>query len=105
MNSHSYVLRIAGDSMEPTISKGDLVICEYHRHAQRGRDIVVMADVEFIEGGECAVKRLRETRKAWIFTSDNATYQDITIAKEQGRDQYPILGVVVYNLTARRKLI
>jgi len=105
VNSRSYVLRATGDSMEPTISKGDLVICEYHRHAQRGRDIVVMADVTFIEGGECAVKRLRETSNAWIFTSDNTTYQDITIPKEQGRDQYPILGVVVYNLTTRRKLM
>jgi len=104
VNSRGYILRITGDSMEPTISKGDLVICEYHRHAQPGRDIVVMADVKFIEEGECAVKRLRETKDAWIFTSDNSTYHDITIPKEQGRDQYPILGVVVYDLTAQRKL-
>ena len=104
VNSRSYVLRITGDSMEPTISNGDLVICEYHRHAQPGRDIVVMADVKFIEGGECAVKRLRETKEAWVFASDNTSYQDITIPKEQGRSQYPILGVVVYNLTAKREL-
>jgi len=104
VNKRSYVLRITGDSMEPTVSRGDLVICEYHRHAQPGRDIVVMADVKFIEEGECAVKRIRETEDEWIFTSDNSTYHDITIPKEQGREQYPVLGVVVYNLTAQRKL-
>jgi len=104
VNKRSYVLRITGDSMEPTISEGDLVICEYHRHTQPGRNIVVMADVKFIEQGECAVKRIRETKETWVFTSDNPAYEDIIIPKEQGCGQYPILGVVVYNLAAQREL-
>ncbi len=63
-----------------------------------------MADVKFMEQGECAVKRIRETREAWIFTSDNSAYEDITLPKEQGRGQYPILGTVVYDLTAQREV-
>ncbi len=93
-----FLVRVTGDSMEPTIMKGDYLICEYHRHRQTNRDVVIMGDFSVLDEGEVAVKRISESEHHWIFKSDNPQYNDIRLEKEYD-DQYPILGTVIYNLT------
>jgi phage repressor protein C with HTH and peptisase S24 domain len=78
-----YVVQVAGDSLAPTIRKGDHIVCEYHRHRQPGRDIVIMGDFSTLSSGEVAVKRIRETEHAWIFISGNPAYQDIMVKKPE----------------------
>jgi phage repressor protein C with HTH and peptisase S24 domain len=97
-----YVVQVAGDSMAPTIQKGDYIVCEYHRHRQPGRDIVIMGDFSTLSDGEVAVKRIRESKHAWIFTSDNPAYQEIIVEKTED-EQYPILGTVIFNLTQKAR--
>lgn len=97
-NEKSFVVRVVGDSMEPTIMKGDYVVCEYHRHRQPNHDIVIMGDFAYLSSGEEAIKRISELEDSWIFKSDNTKYDNIIIPKEEDA-QYPILGTVMYNLT------
>jgi phage repressor protein C with HTH and peptisase S24 domain len=97
-----YVVQVAGDSMAPTIRKGDYLVCEYHRHRQPGRDIVIMGDFSTLSDGEVAVKRILESEHTWIFTSDNPAYQDINVEKTED-EQYPILGTVLFNLTQKTR--
>jgi SOS-response transcriptional repressor LexA len=42
-----FVVRVAGDSMSPTLNIGDLVIFEYHRSPRRDREIVIANLPEF----------------------------------------------------------
>ena len=97
-NDRRFLIRVAGNSMEPNIMKGDYLVCEYHRHRQQNRDIVIMGDFSVLSDGEVAVKRISESEHHWIFKSDNPQYEDIRLEKEYD-DQYPILGTVIYNLT------
>lgn len=93
-----FIVRVNGDSMEPTVSKGDYLVCEYHRHRQPNRSIVIMGDFSVLSAGEVAVKRISESQYHWIFKSDNPQYTDIRVEKADD-EQYPILGTVIYNLT------
>ena len=95
-----FVIEVAGDSMTPTLSKGDLVVFEYHR-SPRGNNPVVIANltafgIESSARTTGAVKRLLQDAKSWIFRSDNTAYQDIFVPKAEC--QYPILGVLVGTL-------
>ena len=97
-----FIVRISGDSMEPKCSIGDYVICEYHRHFQPGREVVIMANFSDLpESGECAIKRISETRDFWIFASDNKAYDDIKVSKDDMNPEFPIFGVVIYNLSKK----
>lgn len=97
-NDRRFLIRVAGKSMEPTIMKGDYLVCEYHRHRQQNRDVVIMGDFSVLSDGEVAVKRISESEHHWIFKSDNPQYDDILLDKGYD-EQYPILGTVIYNLT------
>jgi superfamily II DNA or RNA helicase/SOS-response transcriptional repressor LexA len=97
-NDRSFIVRTAGDSMEPNLMKGDYLVCEYHRHRQENHSLVIMGDFSVLSAGEVAIKRISESEKHWVFKSDNPSYDDILIEKEYD-DQYPILGIVIYNLT------
>jgi phage repressor protein C with HTH and peptisase S24 domain len=95
-----FVVRITGDSMEPTLSRGDLVVFEYHRTLREAGRIVIVADFQGgTETGEYAVKRLKaEADGLWI-VSDNPAYPPQRLAGSL--EDYPILGVGVRNLTQR----
>lgn len=97
-----FLVRVSGDSMEPTIMKGDYLICEYHRHRQANYPIVIMGDFSTLNAGEVAIKRIFESEKHWIFKSDNPAYQDIVLEKEYD-EQYPILGTIIYNLSRGKR--
>jgi len=95
------VIRVAGDSMEPEIRVGDYLVCEYHRHQQPEHPVVIMADFTYLDAGEDAVKRISEDLTDWIFSSDNPKNKDIRIAKIDA-GEFPILGIVLYNLTRQQ---
>jgi SOS-response transcriptional repressor LexA len=61
-----------------------------------------MGDFSTLSDGEVAVKRIRESKHAWIFTSDNPAYQEIIVEKTED-EQYPILGTVIFNLTQKAR--
>ena len=92
-----FIVRVAGDSMAPTLSSGDLVVFEYHRRARRDNQIVIMAEFpDYATAGECAIKRITEEPESWVFNSDNTAYAERTIAKTDS--EYPILGTFVGKL-------
>lgn len=90
-----FVVRIAGDSMEPALPIGTLVVFEYHRTPRRDREIVVANFPEFGPGetGTEAVKRITQDADCWIFESDNPSYQPIRVSKHD--IAHPILGTMV----------
>lgn len=90
-----FVVRVVGDSMEPTLGSGDLVVFEYHRKAQRQGQVVVANLPEFGRGtaGVEAIKRFREDQSHWVFSSDNPIYEPILVDKEE--IDHPILGTMV----------
>lgn len=90
-----FVVRIAGDSMEPGLRVGDLVIFEYHRSPRSDREVVVANFPEFGSGshGTEAIKRITQDAGDWIFESDNPDYAPIRVQKTEMA--HPILGTMV----------
>jgi SAM-dependent methyltransferase/SOS-response transcriptional repressor LexA len=90
-----FVVRVAGDSMKPTLPIGTLVIFEYHRTPRHDREIVIANFPEFGPGetGTEAVKRITQDAENWIFLSDNAGYAPLRVPKTEV--SYPILGTMV----------
>ena len=84
--------------MEPTMSRGDYVVCEYHRTPREVGQVVIMADFSTIDAGEVAIKRYEDTPEEWVFNSDNTSYLPRKVLKINV-PSHPILGIVVYNLT------
>lgn len=102
--SKRFIIQVVGDSMEPVIMKNDYIVCEYHRHFQDGRNVVIMADFSSIKEGECAIKRIKETEDSWLFKSDNSKYEDIPVEKVFETAEYPIYGTVIYNLSKQKEI-
>jgi SOS-response transcriptional repressor LexA len=90
-----FVVRVSGDSMEPTLHFGDLVVFEYHRTPRRQGEIVIANLPEFgsATGGTEAIKRFREEPDRWVFESDNPEYEAIWVEKDE--IEFPILGTMV----------
>lgn len=93
-----FVVRIAGDSMEPFLRIGDLVVFEYHRAPREDGQIVIANIPEFGIGshGIEAIKRLRQDAENWIFQSENRSYSDFSLPKNA--TDRPILGTMVEKL-------
>ena len=90
-----FVVRVAGDSMEPLFHIGDLLVFEYHRTPRQNGQIVLAAD--FSTDGEYAIKRFQADPTHWCFLSENPAYAPIRIPKDEMPD-YPILGTFVGRL-------
>ena len=99
-----FIIRVAGDSMEPSMQVGDYLVCEYHRHRQLGKSVVIMANFSYLDTGEEAVKRISEDETDWIFSSDNPKYDDIRVSKNDIAGEFPILGTVLYHLTNQQEI-
>ncbi len=95
-----FVVRINGDSMEPELNVGDLVIFEYHRTARAPGQIVIANIADFGPVSDLAtdqaVKRIGQDSQDWIFKSTNSRYGDIRVSK--AICSYPILGIMVARL-------
>ncbi|MCC5835086.1 MAG: methyltransferase domain-containing protein [Opitutales bacterium] len=90
-----FIVRIVGDSMEPTLPKNSLAVFEWHRTPRRSGQIVIANIPEFGPGQDSsgAVKRYREDSTEWIFESDNPNHKTIRVSKID--IAYPILGTFV----------
>ncbi len=86
-------LRVAGDSMEPRICEGDVVIVRRQPVAENGDVCVVM-----INGGEATLKKIQRTEEGIILIPFNPSYPTMFFSNRQ-IDQMPvlILGKVVEN--------
>jgi len=93
-----FVVRVAGDSMEPFLKNDDLVVFEYHRSPREDGQIVIANVPEFGIGGHGieAIKRMRQNAENWIFQSENPSYPDFVIPKNVA--DRPILGTMVEKL-------
>lgn len=99
-----FVVRIAGDSMEPELQVGDWVVFEYHRTPRSDNQIVIANIAAFGLTSDLAttdaVKRLTHDATHWLFRSLNPRYKDIRISKVECA--YPILGIMVGRLASER---
>jgi transcriptional regulator with XRE-family HTH domain len=89
------LFRVAGDSMEPTLFSGDMIMVntgEAARHVQTGMVYLVRL------GDELMVKRL-ENRPGnmLLIRSDNASYQDIPVNKAEVDGEIEIFGRMVWS--------
>jgi SOS-response transcriptional repressor LexA/SAM-dependent methyltransferase len=93
-----FVIRVAGDSMEPSLRIGDLVIFEYHRKPREDGQIVIVNIPDFgsADHGVEAIKRIQEDTEQWIFQSENPEYEDFSVPKYVTEN--PILGIMVEKL-------
>lgn len=96
------VIEVDGDSMYPTFSSKDQVICkkkESMRFIETGKPYVINVDGEFV------VKRIfdHEAAEKLILRSDNPYYPDQIIEREWVRDIFKIHGVISNN-TGERKI-
>ncbi len=71
-------LKIKGDSMEPRICNGDVVIVRQQNDADSG-DIVIAG----INGTEATCKRLRKYRDGIEFISNNPSYKPMFFTKKE----------------------
>lgn len=70
-------LQIHGDSMEPKISDGDVVIVRQQEDAESG-DIVIAT----VNGDEATCKRLRKYRDGIELVANNPTYEPLFFSNE-----------------------
>ena len=63
-------IRVAGDSMEPGIRDGDLLVVDHDRVEPEDGAVFV-----FRAAGGLLVKRLRWQQRRWVFASDNSRYR------------------------------
>lgn len=84
-------LQIHGDSMEPRICNGDVVIVRQQEDAESG-DIVIA----LINGDDATCKRLRKYRDGIELISNNPTYQPMFFSNEEiSSKPVRIIGKVV----------
>lgn len=86
-----FALRIAGDSMEPRISNGDIVIVRKQSDADNGDTVIAL-----INGDDAVCKRLRKYDSGIMLLSNNPKYEPRVFTK-QDIDDVPvrILGRVM----------
>lgn len=81
----TFILRVSGDSMSPTLEDGDLLIVDRALQAKQGMIVIAVWE------GDLTVKRLGNR----CLLPDNSTHTPITIADGQ---QLTIWGVVRHSI-------
>jgi phage repressor protein C with HTH and peptisase S24 domain/SAM-dependent methyltransferase len=93
-----FIVRVDGNSMEPTFQRGDFLIFEYHRTLRQDGQVVIVNASEnpdlFIATG---IKRLKQTKEDWLIISDNPAFPTEKVSKSSC--PYPILGTYVGKLS------
>lgn len=98
VRQNRFVVRVAGDSMEPTLYFGDFAVFEYHRTPRRMGEIIIANIPEFgpDHTGTEAIKRISQDEQNWIFSSDNPDHPPFRASKSL--TTHPILGTFVAKL-------
>lgn len=84
-----FALRVHGDSMEPTICRGDVIVVRKQPEAVSGQIVVALIQGTAPEG-EAAVKRLFHTPRGPVLKSDNPAHPTVPLSPGDA-----IAGVVV----------
>jgi phage repressor protein C with HTH and peptisase S24 domain len=93
-NKH-FIVKVYGDSMEPTLQDGDYVIAKYYFNEDiPNKKVVIVRD----DNGELYIKRLYRGKNNIAFISDNLDYEPI-----YPNEGYKIIGIA-QEMIARRKL-
>lgn len=84
-------LQIKGDSMEPKISEGDIVIVRQQNDAENGEIVIAT-----VNGDEATCKRLRKYRDGIELVSNNPSYEPMFFSNEEiEKKPVKIIGRVV----------
>ena len=84
-------LQINGDSMEPKMSKGDVVIVRQQDDAESGDTVIVT-----VNGTDATCKRLRKYRDGIELISTNPSYEPMFFSNEEIENKpVKIIGRVV----------
>jgi len=75
LTGHLAASKIRGDSMEPTISNGDTIICDNRGFNEDGIYVVIYQ-------GKGFVKRLQSVSEGVKITSDNPVYEPVLVQKD-----------------------
>ena len=86
-----FAIRIAGDSMEPTIQDGAYVFVHAQPELQNGQIGIFM-----LHGDEAVCKRYHQAKKAVRLFSDNARYAPLLI--DEAQEGFRIVGRVLSSL-------
>ena len=81
-----YVIRVTGDSMEPRIQSGDLVLVDYAKEPRSGNIVIAIVN------GKAVIKKFLRLKGGPVLRSLNPKYPDI-VAKEG--DEFAIAGVAL----------
>ena len=86
-----FALRIHGDSMEPKISNGDIVIVRVQQTIESGETAIVR-----INGDEATCKRVKRTPEGIMLISTNPAYEPMFFTPKQVQElPVEIIGKVV----------
>lgn len=84
-------LRIHGDSMEPKMSEGDVVIVRIQPEVENGDIAIVM-----VNGGEATCKKFKKTEEGIILVPINTDYEPIFYSNKQIEElPVKVLGKVI----------
>lgn len=90
-NGEYFALRIKGESMEPKISSGDIVIVRKQEDVENG-DIAIVC----VNGDEATCKKIKKTPEGVMLISLNPAYEPMFFTKKQVQTlPITILGRVV----------
>lgn len=85
-----FALKISGDSMEPKISNGDVVIVRKQPDAEDGNLVIAM-----VNGYDAVCKRLKKYKDGIVLISNNPAYEPLYFSnKDIVEKPVTILGVV-----------
>lgn len=88
-----FALKIKGDSMEPRMQSGDVVIVRQQSSADSGDTVIVL-----INGDEATCKKLEKTSNGIMLISTNTKYSPMFFSQEEINElPVVILGKVVEN--------
>lgn len=86
-----FALRVRGDSMEPRMVEGDVVIVRKQDNADSG-DIVVA----LVNGDEATIKRLKKRPEGILLIANNPTYEPMFFSNREIRElPVRVIGKVV----------
>ena len=84
-------LQIKGDSMEPRITEGDVVIVRQQEDAENGETVIVL-----INGEDATCKRLKKYSDGIMLLSNNPKHEPMVFSKQEIIDKpVKIIGKVV----------
>lgn len=98
VTSDCIAIKVEGESMEPTLSPGDLIVLKKEMEVKIG-DIGVFLDKN---SGESFVKRLKNKNGNYILESDNSLFEDIELKSDNLVCCGKVINVVKSNLKNKK---